>query len=152
MVDELIVPSFRLSEFIVSDAAIRNGFDNTPSGLILQTIKNRLAPGMQEVRDMLGCAVFITSGYRSRAVNAMVGGAPDSQHMLGEAADFKAPAFGTPRTVARYLVEHGSRLPFDQLIWEGGWVHISFSDQPRHQVLTAHFEAGKAPSYTPGIA
>lgn len=150
MIDALITQHFRLSEFIESDTAARLGLDNTPSPEVLANLRNVLAPGMQAVRNLLGTPVFITSGYRSPAVNAAVRGSPASQHMTGHAADFKSPAFGSPLEVARLLVQHMSSLKFDQLICEGSWVHISFAPRPRNQVLTAHFGAGGV-TYTQGL-
>lgn len=151
MIDELLVPSFRLSEFLWSETAERKGLDNTPLPTEMANIRNLLAPGMQSVRDCLLRPVFISSGYRSPEVNRAVGGAQNSQHTQGQAADFKCPDFGMPITIARYLMTHQSQVRFDQLVWEGTWCHISFSANPRGQVLTAHF-GPNGTTYTPGIA
>lgn len=43
---------------------------------------------LQAVRDHYGVPVTINSGFRSVQHNAAVGGAPNSQHILGKAADF----------------------------------------------------------------
>jgi zinc D-Ala-D-Ala carboxypeptidase len=152
MSDERITPSFWLSEFLSSDYAVRQGLDNTPGAQQLANVCNILAPGMQRVRNCLDAPAFIISGYRSPEVNRAIGGSANSQHMLGLAADFKAPSFGMPRTVAQYLMERSGEIRFDQLIWEGDWVHASFvAGKPRSEALTAHFRAG-AVDYTRGIA
>jgi hypothetical protein len=122
--------------------------DNTPDAAVLGAIRNFLAPGMQEVRDLIGAPIHISSGYRSPMVNAAVGGSRSSQHTQGLACDFTAPFFGTPLQICRAIV--ASKLTFDQLIQEGGWVHISFSAKPRRSVLTAVFKGG-AVSYKPGL-
>lgn len=148
MNDERLTADFHLSEFLHSDKAVRLGLDNTPDAAVLGAIRNFLAPGMQEVRNLIGAPILISSGYRSPQVNAAVGGARNSQHLQGLAADFTAPFFGTPLQIARAIV--ASRLVFDQIIQEGSWVHISFSAKPRRSVLTAKFSNGVA-SYTPGL-
>ena len=79
-------------------------------------------------------------------------GAASSQHCDGHAADFVAPAFGSPRKVCGELVARMTSLKFDQLICEGGWVHISFAPRPRNEVLTAHFAVDGRVSYTRGLA
>ena len=152
IVDRQLTPSFRLAEFLRSETAVRRGLDNTPPAPALANICNILAPGMQRVRDLLETPVHITSGYRSPDVNRAVGGSTASQHTLGLAADFVAPNFGSPRAISRYLADQAAILRFDQLIFEGTWVHLSFTPgQPRSQVLTAHFAQGGV-TYSPGIA
>jgi hypothetical protein len=152
MIDERLQQSFRLSEFLRSETAVRRGLDNTPLPTEMANIRNILAPGMQRVRNCLGAPVLVLSGYRSPEVNAAVGGSKASQHMKGLACDFVAPDFGLPKTIAKYLLQRGPELRWDQLIWEGGWVHISFvGGTPRGVVLTAHFAGGRV-SYTPGLA
>jgi len=150
VIDPLITQHFRLSEFTDSDMAVRLGIDNRPPPDVLATLRNVLIPGMQAVRNILGKPVFVTSGYRSPALNAAVHGAQASQHLTGHACDFRCPEFGPVVEVCAQLVTQMQRLKFDQLIFEGSWCHISFSARPRNQVLTAHFDAGRV-TYTSGL-
>lgn len=148
MTDERLGTYFWLSEFLHSDWATRHAIDNTPGPAELANIRNLLGPGMGRVRDLLGCPIFISSGYRAPFVNAGIGGARNSQHTQGLAADFTCPSFGTPRAVCHRIL--ASAIDFDQLIFEGQWTHISFSPSPRLQVLTAHFSA-TGTTYTKGL-
>lgn len=141
-------PHFTLEEFTFSPEALRKGLDNTPDGEAIENLK-RTADGLEEVRARLGYPIYITSGFRSLRVNASVGGSSTSQHMKGEACDFICPGFGTPQEICRAIRD--SEIEFDQLIYEGGWVHISFSDSPRRSILTAHFSNGRA-TYSQGVA
>lgn len=145
-----LTPHFTLDELTRSEIAMRLGVDNTPQPAVVDTLR-RAAEGMELVRALLDCPIVISSGYRSPRVNTLVGGSATSQHCKGEAVDFTAPAFGTPREICRVIVD--SDLDFDQLIFEGKWVHVSFTDKPRGAVLTAHFPTreGEKLHYTPGI-
>lgn len=126
--------NFSLSEFTASEMAARHGIDNTPPDDLLPTLQ-RTAEGLERVRALLGDKpITITSGYRCPKVNILVGSKPSSQHLLGEAADFKCPAFGTPAQIMRRIVN--SNIPYDQVIIEySQWVHISFSDRARRMAL-----------------
>ena len=47
-----------------------------------------LIEALETIRDFTGIPMHITSGYRCAKHNAEVGGADDSAHLTGEAADF----------------------------------------------------------------
>ena len=122
-------------------------FDNTPSKEILEILRTT-AFYMEQVRELLGnVSIKVNSGYRSPKVNAKAGGAKTSAHLLGYAVDFTASGH-TPLTIANVLAK--SNLKFDQLIYEGTWVHISFDPRMRREVLTAHHNGGTT-IYTKGL-
>lgn len=125
---------FSLDELTVSETAARKGIDNTPSQEVVDNLQF-LCSTLEEIRDLLGVPILITSGYRSPKLNAAIGGAKNSQHVEGLAADFIAPSYGSPWIVAKAIATSGIR--FDQCIYEmGRWVHISVSETPRCQVLS----------------
>lgn len=71
-------------------------------------------------------AIYVTSGYRSPAVNAAVGSKPTSDHLRALAVDFKAPDYGNPFEVATFLASQQEQLEIGQIIHEyGDWVHVS---------------------------
>lgn len=138
---------FSLQEFTASQTATRLGLDNTAPQSVMRALL-RTATGMEGVRTLLQAPIIISSGYRSPEVNRAVGGSPNSQHTRGEAVDFICPGYGTPLKICKAIVSSG--IKFDQLIMEGAWVHISFSDANRREVLTAKFGPGGA-TYTQGL-
>ena len=124
---------FGLGEFIYSETGQRLGLDNIPSETVIAQL-GRTARALEEVRTLLGHPILVLSGYRSPEVNHAVGGALNSQHVLGEAVDFICPAFGAVYDVAMEIAN--SDIKFDQLIYEKNWVHISFVAVPRGERLT----------------
>jgi zinc D-Ala-D-Ala carboxypeptidase len=129
---------FTLDELVLSQTAAREGIDNTPAPEIVRNLR-RLAETLEDVRDVLGgVPILISSGYRSPALNAAIGGAKNSRHMLGLAADLTAPSFGTVMQVARAIAT--SDIVYDQVIHEfGTWVHFGLSpdgEAPRRQRLS----------------
>lgn len=138
---------FTLEELTRSDIALRKGIDNTPTDETVGNLTD-LAAALEQVRSFLGFPLYVNSAYRSPKVNTAVGGSPTSAHCRGYAADFVSPQFGSPKEVCMAIME--SDLPFDQLIFEGTWVHLSVDPRLRGEVLTAHFGVGGV-TYTNGI-
>lgn len=124
-------PHFTLEELTTTQ---HREIDNSAPASLVPTL-TVTAQKMEAVRSLLGNRVIsVSSGYRCPALNIAVGGARASAHLLGYAVDFNCYSFGTPLEVCRAIAT--SDLPFDQLIEEGTWVHISFDPRARRQVLT----------------
>ena len=112
-------PAFRVREF-----RCRDGTDTI-------LIDEGLVVLLQCIREHFGKPVHITSGYRTAAHNAAVGGSKSSQHLLGRAADFYVEGVDVA-TVAAYaetlLPSRGGigRYPKDAKHPKRvtGWVHI----------------------------
>ena len=120
---------------------------NAPADAEVQNLIALAANVLQPLRDALGKPVRITSGYRSEAVNRAVGGSATSQHRLGQAADIQVDGMA-PAALAKAIV--ALALPYDQLIQEPTWVHVSYGPRNRREKLTAKRAGGKM-VYTPGL-
>lgn len=148
----MLTPHISLEELVVSQTAVRLGIDNTPPAPLLAHLL-LLAEGLERIRVVLGNRpITITSGYRCARLNTVLGGASDSRHLVGLAADILCPSFGSPLAVCQAIVDAG--LEIDQVIHEGKWCHAAFPAAgvaARGQVLTAHFSAGRA-TYTNGLS
>jgi len=58
--------------------------------------------GLDAWRTAYGGPRIINSGYRNPAHNAAVGGAPQSRHVYGDAADFRNQSYGTSNQTAEW--------------------------------------------------
>lgn len=140
-------PHFTLEELSSSDTAVRKGIDNTPSAAIIENLK-RIAQTLEEVRALVGGPIRVSSGYRSPELNKAIGGSGKSAHLEGLAADITVSG-KTPKELAILIRDSG--IKYDQLIYEGTWVHVGLANGTlRQQDLTAHFGSG-ATTYSSGI-
>jgi len=143
-------PHFRLEEFLVSQTAARHGIDMEPGLGVVHHLVRLCIDVLEPLRNRMGVPVFISSGYRPLALNTRIGGATNSAHITGRAADVGAAGIA-PLAVMRIAAE----LPnVDKCILEfGRWVHLQIAQNgtaPRRRVLTAYREAGRT-VYAPGI-
>ena len=60
-----------------------------PCGCTRQMVDSELVEKLQAIRDKLGKAIKVTSGYRCLSHNAAVGGSSGSKHRYGMAADWR---------------------------------------------------------------
>ena len=108
-------------DFKVRELRCRDGSDTV-------MVDETLTVVLQCIRDHFGKPVTITSGYRTPAHNAAVGGAKSSQHLLGRAADIRVAGVSVEDVAAyaeslmpdwggvgRYPVKAGRTT---------GWVHV----------------------------
>lgn len=135
---------FQLSEFTHSRTAEERNIDNTPTpdevGNLLRLCDRILEP----LRELLGKPIRITSGYRCPELNKAVGGAANSAHIQGFAADIQVQDLSVEELFNTIAC---SELPYDQVIQEfDRWVHVAIADYektPRRQVLRATKQNGK---------
>ena len=145
--------NFTVAELSKSEAAIRQGLDNTPSMIVIDNLQALVDNILQPLREKFG-SVIVTSGYRSPDVNKAIGGSTTSDHCKGFAADFEVLGMDN-RQLALYIKDN---MKFTQLILEfytgvpdSGWVHVSYDPKNlKNQSLTAVKVGGKT-VYKQGI-
>jgi len=111
-------------------------YDNTPNQIQIDNL-TRLAEFLETVRYTLyDRPILVDSAFRSPEVNHAVGSTSVSQHLRGCAADIRVPGM-TPAEVVKAIYD--ADLPYDQLILELGWTHISIPNtddmMPRSMAL-----------------
>lgn len=78
----------------------------------------------------------VTSAKRTLDQNKAAGGVPNSQHLTGDAIDFKPYGSTTYGQLLTLIHEYSDSVcSFDQLILYPTFIHISFSAKKRHQVI-----------------
>ena len=131
---------FKLSEFTQSGTARRHKVKNIPGPREVERLRFLCVKSLEPMRRRFG-AIRITSGFRCKKLNALVGGSPTSQHVLGEAADIHTGGRELSEKMFGFAKQN---IPFDQLILEHNpahgiyWLHISLrSDRPgnRHEAF-----------------
>ena len=131
---------FKLSEFTESGTARRHKVKNVPGPREVERLRFLCVKSLEPMRRRFG-VIRITSGFRCKKLNALVGGSPTSQHVLGEAADIHTGGRELSEKMFGFAKQN---IPFDQLILEHNhahgiyWLHISLrSDRPgnRHEAF-----------------
>lgn len=127
---------FTIDELCKSDTAKARCVDNTPSAEVVRNLTRLVDVVLDPLRKNWGAPLYVNSGYRSPALNKAVGGATNSHHVTGMAADITAGS--KAKNEMLFKLFQTLNLPFTQLIDESkySWVHISFNPADvRRQVL-----------------
>ena len=96
---------------------------------------------MQQIRDRVGGAVTVNSGYRNVSYNASVGGAEYSRHMYGDACDMKSSSASLGD-----LGEICEDLGAGYVGYYDSHVHCDWRDDP---LEAAFFEPGRSAAVHP---
>lgn len=145
----MISKNISYKEATLSTTAKRLGIDNTPNAEQFSNMVYVAENVFQPVREHFDTPIYVSSFFRSEALNKAIRGSSSSTHMKGEAMDLDADVYGkvTNAQIFHYIKDN---LEFDQLIWEFGtdknpdWVHVSLSKgNNRKQILVAKRVGGK---------
>jgi len=125
---------FTLDEFCRSETAVRRGISNDLPAELLAAAR-ATATMLEGIRSKLSALagrdvpMSISSGYRCIVLNRAIGSSDSSDHVRAQAADWTAPAFGSPTDICEALAPYVSGLGIGQLINEypdrHGWIHTS---------------------------
>lgn len=128
---------FTLRELTKSDTAIRKGIKNVPNRQEEQNLIALVDKILDPLREAYKKPIIVTSGFRCEELNRLVGGSKTSQHRTGQAVDIRTVPDTPEENKKLYDLIIELNLPFDQLINEYNfdWVHVSFSEKNRKQIL-----------------
>ena len=143
-----------LKEMLKSRTASRLGISNSPTVEHIENMMELALNIFQPIRNYFDIPIYISSGYRSEALNTAIGGSKTSQHSKGEAIDIDRNGSNEP-TNAQIFDYIKNTLEFDQLIWEFGtdknpnWVHVSYVNEEanRNRCLLAFKDENNKTKY-----
>ena len=155
---ERISKHISYEEGVKSATGIKLGIKNVPNSKEIARMKILAEKVFEPLREKIGKPIAIISFFRSLTLNKAVGGSKTSQHCAGAVSGKNEAAMD----IDADLIDNGitnndifnfikDNLKFDQLIaeFEGedgkspAWVHVSYSESNRRQILIAHKVAGK---------
>lgn len=123
-----------------SNTAKRHNIDNTPSETVIQKMRITANKLFEPVRNHFGVPIFVSSFFRSWALNKKLRGSKNSDHPKGMAIDIDdvlSDENGPTNADIFYWIR--DNLSFDQLIWEYGdddnpeWVHVSYRSESKNR-------------------
>ena len=134
---------FSISELTASATAQREGIDNTPTESAYHLLHVLVEKLLDPIREAWGEPIVVSSGYRCPELNTLVGGAKNSHHLLGCAADIIAGNKADHRRLFNLIqqMQQQGQIRFTQLIAERDyrWLHISYvPGMLRNQVINVN--------------
>ena len=129
---------FTINELTKSSTAQRLHIYNNPTQEVKDNLNALIDNVLYPLRELYGKPIIVNSGYRSFKLNKAVGGAKNSQHLVGQASDIRTVQNTKESNKQLFELIKNSKLPFDQLIneYDYNWVHVSYSPRNRRQILT----------------
>ena len=104
---------------------------NIPSHEAIANLK-RLCGWLEVLRERAGTPIRINSGYRSPQLNRKIGGAANSNHLTGCAADIRVSGMEQLIQYAAILIQYANEThqEFDELLLEKNrygaiWLHFA---------------------------
>ena len=140
-IENLETKNFKYTEFFKSNVAKQNNIDNLKEFLKQPNKQEMLLDGihlanrMQKLRGLLNdiyqnkigkeITIEINSAYRCPAVNKLVGGKVNSQHMKLQACDFYSPELENIKLIDIVKAVKDAKFEVDQMLVERTWIHFS---------------------------
>lgn len=120
---------FTINELTKSSTAQRLHINNNPTQEVKDNLNKLIDNVLDPLRELYGKPIIVNSGYRCTKLNKAIGGAKNSQHLVGQASDIRTVQNTKESNKELFDLIKNSKLPFDQLIneYDYNWVHVSYS-------------------------
>ena len=123
--------NFTYEELVNSPTANRLKINNIPNKQQKESLRKLAVEILQVIRDEYGKPIIVTSAFRCDKLNKAVGGAKNSQHTKGEAADIRSVSDSIKDNKEIFdlilRLQKEGKIKFGQLIdeYNYNWVHVS---------------------------
>lgn len=118
---------FTIKEMISSQTAKLYHIDNTPSKEVTENLK-KVMYILDMVRVHIGKPILVNSGYRCKKLNEMVGGAHNSMHTKGLAADFRTGEKEDINIMFEFLKKKQKEFKIIELLNYKTFIHMGVSE------------------------
>ena len=125
--------NFTLEELTKSSTASRYKIDNTPTKEARELLEKLCKEVLQPIRETYGKPIIVESGYRCPRVNTLVGGAANSDHKYGAAADIHtvSDTVSDNKELFNLIVKMSKdgKIKCRQILdeYNYNWVHVSIN-------------------------
>ena len=133
VMDKKLSAHFTLSELTKSSTAIRKGIENIPTEEALENLTKLAQNVLEKIRTEYGKPIIVSSGYRCPKLNTKIGGAKNSDHMYGAAADIRtvSDSIADNKTLFLLIVEMAKegKIKCRQILdeYNYNWIHVSIN-------------------------
>ena len=140
------------AEAVRSDTAKRAGLNNWFTTEQLDRMKLLAEKVYEPLVEHFKQPIYISSFFRSKEVNKLIGGSTSSQHLANNGAAMDLDADNNVGVNNQQVFDYiKDNLDYDQLILEDikpdgsiGWIHVSYKEKDnRKQVLKMILKKGK---------
>lgn len=130
---------FTLEEFTRSRAAALYKIKNEPNDTQLKNLQILCLQVLEPARKIINRPIVISSGFRCRRLNSIVGGRPNSYHISGMAADIRITGedeykkqVETRDLVSALIKQNLTDIVLVEHSKTSCWIHVQWSLKPRH--------------------
>lgn len=136
---------FTINELTRSVTAATKGINNAPGVAVKANLEALVDNVLDPLRSSWGHPIIVSSGYRCPELNKAIGGAVNSQHIKGQAADITTLSDSRDDNMRLLRLLLRSGIEFDQVIAEDidaqgrpNWIHVSFNRAGNRRKLTTY--------------
>nr|DAX21939.1 MAG TPA: peptidase [Microviridae sp.] len=116
---------FNIEEMTKSETASKKRIDNGFPSIEIMYNAFKVLERLDLVRAHMDKPIFINSGYRCKELNKAVGGAENSYHTKGLAADFRTDSKEDIPRMYNFLQRNIKRFNIQELIKYDTFIHMA---------------------------